>query len=866
MRGEGGMRGEGAMRSLAAANEQTARPGALDPSIQNMFAQQPRTDSGVAMALDPASTPPKGGEMRTGVRRTRSRVRLAMWIATSVLVIGGGVFAGFQFRRIRLEKQIVAARDRATDLAKADTWTKWIQARDSLAGIVQASGTIENRAALARARALIAFEFGDGVGESKTAVEGLGGQGGLDGAIAGAYVALAQNDVKAAKLAVEAALGDSAKDAASLYVAGQAALLAGDAKSAVSQLRKAVDQEGRPLYVVGLARALGATYAWDDALSTLDKGLKKSSDHPAAVIARAMLLSASGRISPGSPLGTEIRSQLDKVVAEGSKPPADQNPGVSPAQVAFGNLALAQVDFARGELNGARGDVRAAAAVMLDDQRFAEEAVDTLFLLGDLDRARSFADKALGSWPMSRRARIAQAQIALAQGKGTDAIEILEKQTDVMQLPKALAVRGQARIAAGDLENARIDFDAAIKKVPNFEPALVGLVWVDIAEHDLETAKKLVEAHYVPATASAAMTTAYAGVMRASGDPAARENAKHMLEKVVSGPPGLDVARAQLELARIDRDLGDYKAARVAYADASRAGSVDARLESALLLIDDADPGGGRDTLDLLLKEVGEHPSTQLLLEVARARMLVGDNLGAMQQLEVVAKAPGALKWKLERERGRLALHKNDVAGAAAAFSRALDGCGDDVETFLLAADAATADETQSALIERLRKLAPERLKKTPEAAIVSGKLALAAKKDNEAEKAFLVAKESLETQHASKRRRAQAHLWLADVAYNRSDDPTAKDQLELVFEYDPSLYNAYLFAAEIVKDKAPRKALAYAQRATALDPDNLDGWVSLGQIASKLNDRRTLADAIGKLSNIAPGSEQLQTLQKLRR
>jgi menaquinone-dependent protoporphyrinogen oxidase len=51
-----------------------------------------------------------------------------------------------------------------------------------------------------------------------------------------------------------------------------------------------------------------------------------------------------------------------------------------------------------------------------------------------------------------------------------------------------------------------------------------------------------------------------------------------------------------------------------------------------------------------------------------------------------------------------------------------------------------------------------------------------------------------------------------------------------------------------------------------ALDPDNLDGWVSLGQIAHKLGDRKTLADAIGRLSSIAPQSEQLQTLQALKR
>ncbi|MDB4956183.1 MAG: Tetratricopeptide 2 repeat protein [Myxococcales bacterium] len=852
-------------RSVAAANEPTAKPGGLDPSIQNLFAGQAVGESGAVLAVDPVATAPRDGEMRTGIRKSRSRLQLALWIVIGVVVIGGGVFAGFQIRKVRLEKQIVAAHEHATDLAKADTWSGWTAARDSLAGIVQASSTIENRAALARARALIAFEFGDGVTDAKAAVEDLAGQGNLDGTIAAAYLALAQNDAKAAKAAAESALAIAANDPAAHYVAGQAALLAGDPKAAKTHFVAALDKDARPLYGIALARALAAAYEWDAAIAALDKVVTgTNAEHPAGVIARGTVLAASGRIGPGG--SNEVRTQLEKIVAEGARPPAEQAHGVSPAQVAFGDLALAQIDFARGELNSARADVRAAAAVMLDDQRFAEEAVETLVLLSDVDRARQFADKALTSWPTSRRARIALAQIALLQGKPQDAIDIVEKQTDVMQLPRGLTVRGQAHLAQNDLDGARTDFDAALKKLPSFEPALVGRTWVDIADHDLGAAKKRVEEHYHAATASAALTTAYAAVLRASGDPAARDKAKAMLEKVVTGPPGVDVARAQLELARIQRDSGDFRAARATYAEAVRGGNLDARLESGVLLIDTSDPAGGRETFDLMLKEAGDHPTTLLVLEGARARMLVGDNRGAEQLLALAAQASGSLSWKLDRERGRLAIRKGDYAGAVAPFTRALDTCGDDGETFLLAADAATADEAQAPLLEKLKKLAPERLKGRPEALIVSGKLLLAAKKDAEAEQVYQAAKKALDAEKASPRRQAQAHIGLAVAAYNRNDDPTAKQELELVIVMDPSLYSAYLFAAEILRAKEGRKALAYAQRATMLDPDNLEGWLSLGTIAHAVGDRRTLADAIGKLSAIAPASVQLISLQKLRR
>jgi tetratricopeptide (TPR) repeat protein len=856
-------------RATAAPHEPTARPGPLDPSIQNMVAGQ-SADTGSAIAVDPTSTPAQPGELRTGMRKTRSRAQLAVWVVIGIVVIGGGVFAGFQIRKVRLENQIDAARVRAADLAKADTWTGWIAARDSLAGIVQAASTIDNRAALAKARARIVFEFGDGLAEAKSAVDGLAGHGGLDASLAAGFLALAQNDAKAAKAAADAALATADKDATALYLAGEAALLAGDAKTAATQLKAAFDKEPRPLHGAGLARALAASYQVDDALAVVDKVLAGSADHPATVIARGTILAAGGRITPGSTIGNELRAQLEKIIAEGGRPAAEQAHGVSPAQVAFGNLALAQVDYARGDINAARADVRAAAAVMLDDQRFAEEAVETLFLLaavpGDLDVARKYAERALSTWPSSRRARLALAQIVLAQGRASEALDIIAKQPELVTMPRAQAIRGLAALAAEDVTAARADFDAALKKLPNLEPALIGRVWLDLAAGEGEDAKKLLAGQYKDGAATPAMTIAYAAVLRATGDAASRDKARSLLSKVVAGPPGLDVARGQLELARLQRDAGELRLARDAFAEASRTGNVAARLESGLLAIEDRDPSGGRDTLDQLLKEAGDQPTTGLLLEVARARMLVGDHAGATQLLETASKSPGALAWKLERERGRLALRRGDFAGAGAAFSRALAQCGDDTETFLLAADVVLADDKQPALAEQIKKLSADRLKTRPEGQIVTGKLLLAAGKDVDAEQAYTAAKTALVADKASPRRQAQVHLGLAAAAYFRKDDPAAVSELELVIEQDPSLYNAYLFHAEIVKDKQPKKALDLAQKAVALDPDAIDGWASVGRLASRVNDRKALADAIGRLNDLAPTSEQLKELQALKR
>jgi len=837
--------------SIAAANEPTARPDALDPSLIALMNPQSA----------PAMAPPSQGPSqvhKTGMRKPRSKLQLALWVLIGIVVIGGGVFAGFQIRSMRLKKQIAQARDNATGLAKADTWTGWSEAKRKLEDIVGASPSVDNRAVLARARTIIAFEFGDGLADAKAAVDQLAGQGGYDAQIAAAYLALAQNDAIGAKHAADIVLGTHKDDAVTLYVAGQAQLLNGDPKTAQQQLKAAFDKDPRPLYGVALARAYAASSAWEDAIGSLDRVLAGSPEHPAAIIARGMVLAAAGRIAPGAAAGTDIHTQLMKVIAEGRQPLNQQPHGVSPAQMAFAYLSLAQVDFARGDAAAARNDVSAAAQLGVEDQRFAEEAVDTLYLIGDLGAARSIAETAMTSWPTSRRVHIAIAEIMLAQGKAADALDILGK-SDVTSLPLGQAVRADAKLATGDVDGARSDYEAALKKLPNLERAVVGRAWLEIAEGNLDEAKKRVEPHYSDKGSSAALTTVYAAILRRSGE---LDKAKTLLDKVVSGPPSGDLVRAQLELARLDRDMGDLRGARSVYADASKSGSFDARFEAALLAIEDRDPQGGRDTLDLLVKEAGDHPQPDLLLEAARARALVGDHAGAKALLDQAEKLPAVATWKLERERGRLALRKGQFPEAVADFTKALDSSGDDAETFLLAADA-SGTEDKGPLGDKIRKLVNDRLKNRPEAKIVEGKLLIAAGKTADAETAYKAAKEALKTEKATPRRMAQADFGLAYIASANQNTADAQNGFELVNNEDPSIADAYLFASVLAKDK--RKSYDLAQNAVKYNPDSPAGWLVVGKLAAQLRDRKMLADAIGRLESIAPGGDELKELQKLR-
>ena len=79
----------------------------------------------------------------------------------------------------------------------------------------------------------------------------------------------------------------------------------------------------------------------------------------------------------------------------------------------------------------------------------------------------------------------------------------------------------------------------------------------------------------------------------------------------------------------------------------------------------------------------------------------------------------------------------------------------------------------------------------------------------------------------------------------------------------DPSIYDAYLFDTEILKDK--KKAFEQARRAVTFNPDYVAGWAVVGRLAASNNDKKTLADAIGKLGRLSPTGSELKELQKLR-
>ncbi len=186
---------------------------------------------------------------------------------------------------------------------------------------------------------------------------------------------------------------------------------------------------------------------------------------------------------------------------------------------------------------------------------------------------------------------------------------------------------------------------------------------------------------------------------------------------------------------------------------------------------------GGRDTLDALLKEAGHaRPRSSCSRPRVRA-MLAGDHAGAASLL-ATAESHAERVRMAARSRARPARIRrgNDIKAATERAGRALEGCGSDAETFLLAADASRPTEDKSGLAKHRssKKLAPERLKGLPEAQDRRRQAALAEPERRRGAVSRQRAS-SCAPEGGAAPDRAGA-LRLAVVAYNKQHDPEAMD------------------------------------------------------------------------------------------
>jgi len=793
-------------------------------------------DYGATPLPPPMATvaPGPGPSPRTSRMSLRSPVMIAVWVTITLAIIGGGVFAGFKIREVRLAKQISSAKKAADGVARTDTWAGWRNARDRLAAISRARASGGNRAALAKARAILAARYDDDLEGARAAVAEVAKEASEDAALARAYLAIADGDGAAARTAITDAGGADADPELALAAAYVGALEA-RWDAAASAARRATEQDPRPAAFALLCAIETARQRFPDAERACAEAERLVPGHPAAIIARARQRAASGAARAEA---DKLRGELEALNAEAARPVADQRLGVSPGQAAWAQLALAEVGLAAGEPQKARVAIERLKGSQRSSRGLLEAQAALGLALGDVGEAGRLAEQGLERWPTSPIFTAVRARALLSTGDLEGAAAVIGKLAAADDSIELTILRGEIAIAKHDLPGATKLLDAALAKRPDDLDALLARAAVDLENNDPHAAQTRLEARYSK-QAPPRLTIAYASALRLQKQ---WQDARVALGRITTdGAPGPITGRAWLERARVERDAGNAKDARDAYGRAQEMlpSSREAQREAAVLAIDDGDALGGKDALKKLLASGPDDGAA--LVEAARALTFTGDLAGAKAHLDRAADLDATPAARLARERGRLALRHRDTKGALAALEQSIAADERDFEAWLLLLDAElVAGDTAEA-----KRVNDEILRKFPDrrdSGLVTGRLALISGRTNDALTDFKSAKTALV--NAPRRALADACFWVGYSFYAQGDFANAMLQLAEATKHEATNADAYGILGQIyVETQDWVNAATTLARAVELDPENPDAWFALGVARQNLRrpkDART--------------------------
>ncbi len=804
-------------------------------------------------AVEPERTPQKKRDKRAKQadrtsavpRQGGSRSGLFLYGVLAVLVVAAGVFAGLKIRQIRLERQIEAARRAAIELARTDTYAGYRAARDTFARIAVVRDSPATRASLARVRAALAAEFGEGLADAEVAVDRLGNFENADAAVARAYLALAQGRVQEAATRADEVVDRYPQEGLGPYLRGRAALLAEQPGKAAEAFRAAMELGQRPLILVGLGEAETDRRRFAEAKSAFERAADLVPGHPAAVIGRAQVLARGAALPPpGDP-----ETQLEALLAARARPDEAQP---SAKQLAWAALTLAEVHLARGNPDGARAALESARELRPPgDLELAESLTELLMMVGDTEAARQEAERVLGKWPDRLSSRVVLANVALAASDPAQALAVLEAVEDLSTHPEALAARGRARLALGELAAATSDLDSALAENPALVPALIARARVDLARGQAAAAVKRLEEPYGDHPEIAELGLVYAAALRGVGDV---RRARNLLETLVEQP---SAGGAYLELARLERGEANFVEARQAYAQAIERlpNAIEARMEAAALALDTGDAAGAREAISKLVEEAPE--DGRVLLEAARIMSVTGAAEAAKKLLERAEKLPSAPRWLIARERGRALLQSRMPSAAVVELERAAGLEPDDGASRLLLLDAflATEDEVKArqTLAQLLKKFSGR-----SESQLAIGRVDLFLEDQKGALEAFGKALELMTTEHSPPRVVAGAHYWIGRAHYYAGALDKAVAAFAKASELDPAHAEAHLFAGLIALERKQWAAAAKAfEEVVELDAmSNPDAWFYLGEASLQSRKPSAAKRAFKRYVELQPTGE----------
>jgi cellulose synthase operon protein C len=596
------------------------------------------------------------------------------------------------------------------------------------------------------------------------------------------------------------------------------------AREALQQVLAVAPEDVPSLTLAGMAAL--QVGALPEAESHLRKALLKA---PHALGAKRLLATTHLRMGRTELAMTEVQELLGR---------AGKDPNV---------LALAgEAYLANGDLAGAARHFEQAKALAPENAALQTRLAQMRFAAGDQQRGIAELEAASASDPQAYQADLALVANYLRQrqpDKALEALNTLEKKQPDSPLTHSL--RGHALTLKGDAAGARASFERAVKLRPNYMPAIGALARLDLAQNKTEAAKRRYEAVLKTDPGNEQALSGLAVLLRVTGADA--KQIERLLQQSVTANPASPSAR--VALINFHLRSRDFKAALAAAQEAQAALPNNAAVVQALGVaqLAAAEMRQAMATFARLGEMLPKSPEPHVLLASA--------HLAAKQPDEAIKSLRNALALRPD-----LAKAHRDIAAIYVATGRA-------EEALREAKSVQAAHPAQ------------------PLGYVLEGEIQAAQKNWDSAERLYrdalkkfdlplLVARLHAVMDAAGKRAEADAlaESWIeahpkdtAVLAYLADRDIAAKRYDRAVKRYgsalerqadNPLLLNNLAWAMSRLKQP---KALAYAERAHELAPNNPAIMDTLGWMLSESGQNERGLELLARATNIAPQAHEIR-------
>jgi len=471
-----------------------------------------------------------------------------------------------------------------------------------------------------------------------------------DAMLASAKEYLAKDDISAAGIQLKNALQKDGSIAEARYLLGTVNQRQGDIQGAIKEFRRAAEL-GYPEKEVApaLARVLVQAGEFDQVLKDF---AGRKLDDP---VAQGRLLAAVGDAHLS-------KSEIDK-----ARLAYEAALAANPEDV-WARIGLGRAKLVRGDLDGAMREADAAVAKQPDVADGHALRGDVLIARDQADDAAAALENAVREKPGAVNYHFALVSLLLRENK-LDAAEqrLAEMKKAAPKHPLTLYLQAFIDFRKNRLPEARDGLEAALAVAPDFLPAqvLAGAVYVRLKDHVRAQQHLGLVLARVPAQPLTRRLLAFSQL--ASGEPArALQTLEPMLDEGVSDKATLTLA-GQIHLAN-----GDFARASE-YLEKASAGDPDdavARTRLGVSRLIGGDATRAFSDLEAASELEGNTGQAETALILAHLRRGEFDQaLAAQQQLE--QKQPD--NPQTYNLKGGVLMAKKDVAGARAAFEKALE-------------------------------------------------------------------------------------------------------------------------------------------------------------------------------------------------